>query len=133
MAEIRDIMETRVVTVERGTPILNAIETLVKYNFTGLPVVDRKDRVVGIITEKDVLALALSIQNKTYNSNMATAKVEDFMTTDVITVNVNETLKQICSSLMKHPFRRIPVTEKDKIIGIVSRKDIIAYIMHLKG
>jgi CBS domain-containing protein len=55
------------------------------------------------------------------------------MTTDVVTVGINETLKQLCTNLMKHPFRRVPIIEKEKIIGIVSRKDIIAYIMHLKG
>jgi len=133
MTEISDIMETNVVAVDRGTPILDAIETLVKRNFTGLPVVDKKNHVVGIISEKDVLALALSIHNKTYDSAATTAKVEDFMTTDVITVDVNESLKQLCTSLMKHPFRRVPIVEKQKLVGIVSRKDIIAYIMHIKG
>jgi len=133
MTEIRDIMETGVIVVQRDTPILDAIRTLVAHNFTGLPVVDKKNHVIGIITEKDVLALALSIHNKTYDSNTTTAKVEDFMTTDVITVDVNEPLKQLCTSLMKHPFRRVPIVEKEKVIGIVSRKDIIAYIMHIKG
>ena len=55
------------------------------------------------------------------------------MTTDVVTLDVNESLKQLCTNLMKHPFRRIPIVEKEKLIGIVSRKDIISYIMHLKG
>jgi CBS domain-containing protein len=133
ITEIRDIMETNVVTVRRDTPILEAIQTLITHGFTGLPVVDKKNRVVGIITEKDVLALALSIQDKSYDSTTSTSKVEDFMTTDVVAVDVNETLKQLCTNLMKHPFRRVPIVEKEKIIGIVSRKDIIAYIMHLKG
>lgn len=133
MTEIRDIMETNVVTVDRGTPVLDAIRTLVQHNFTGLPVVDKRNRVIGIITEKDILALALSIHDKTYDSSTSLAKVEDFMTTDVVTVDVNESLKQLCTSLMKHLFRRIPITEKGKVIGIVSRKDIIAYIMHIKG
>ena len=133
MTEISNIMETNVVTVDRDTPILEAIETLVRRNFTGLPVVDKKNHVIGIVTEKDVLALALSIRYKTYDSNTISAKVEDFMTTDVVTVDVNEPFKQICTNLMKHPFRRIPITEKGKVVGIVSRKDIIAYIMHIKG
>ncbi|GAF86885.1 unnamed protein product, partial [marine sediment metagenome] len=73
--EISDIMETNVITVERKTPILDAIRTLVKYNFTGLPVIDKKGHVVGIVTEKDVLALSLSIHDKTYDSNTAAATV----------------------------------------------------------
>ncbi len=133
MTEIRDVMEANVVAVQRGTPILEAIQTLITHGFTGLPVVDKKNHVVGIITEKDVLALALSIHNKTYDSSTTTAKVEDFMTTDVVTLDVNESLKQLCTNLMKHPFRRVPIVEKEKLIGIVSRKDIISYIMHLKG
>jgi len=130
--EISDIMETNVITVERKTPILDAIKTLVKYNFTGLPVIDKKGHVVGIVTEKDVLALALSIHDKTYDSNTAAATVEDFMTPEVVTIDVNESLKQICTSLMKHHFRRIPIVSNSKLVGIVSRKDIIAYIMKIK-
>ena len=133
MTEINGIMQTNVITVERKTPILDAINTLLKHNFTGLPVVDKKGHVVGIITEKDVLALAMSIHDKTYESNTATARVEDFMTPDVVTVEVTETLKQVCSNLMKHPFRRIPIVSKGKLVGLVSRKDIIAYIMNLNG
>ena len=75
MTEIRDVMEANVVAVQRGTPILEAIQTLVTHGFTGLPVVDKKNYVVGIITEKDVLALALSIHNKTYDSGTTSAKV----------------------------------------------------------
>jgi len=133
MTQIRDVMESNVVTVRRGTPVLDAVRTLVQHNFTGLPVVDRKNNVIGIISEKDVLALSLSIHDKTYDSSASISKVEDFMTTDVITVDVNEPFKQLCTCLMKHPFRRIPITDKGKIVGIVSRKDIIAYIMHIKG
>ena len=69
ITEIRDIMEANVVAVQRGTPILEAVQTLVTHGFTGLPVVDKKNHVVGIITEKDVLALSLSIHNKTYDSS----------------------------------------------------------------
>ena len=133
MTEINDVMQTNVITVERKTPILEAISTLLKYNFTGLPVVDKKGHVVGIITEKDVLALAMSIYDKTYESNTATACVEDFMTPDVVTVEVTETLKQVCSNLMKHPFRRVPIVSKGKLVGLVSRKDIISYIMNING
>ncbi len=133
MTEIRDIMEANVVTVKRDTPVLDAVRTLVQHSFTGMPVVDKKNQVIGIITEKDVLALALSIHDKTYDSSTTSAKVEDFMTTDVITVDVSESLKQLCTNLMKNRFRRVPIVEKEKIVGIVSRKDIIAYIMHIKG
>jgi CBS domain-containing protein len=133
MTEINDIMKTDVITVERKTPILDAIRTLLEHNFTGLPVVDKKGYIVGIITEKDVLALAMSIHDKTYESDTAAANVEDFMTPDVVTVEVTETLKQVCSNLMKHPFRRIPIVSKGKLVGLVSRKDIIAYIMNLNG
>ena len=133
MTEIRDIMETNIVSVQRDTPILDAVKTLVTYNFTGLPVIDKKGNIVGIITEKDVLALALSIREKSYDSTKAPGLVEDFMTTDVVAVDLNESLKQVCTSLMKHPFRRIPIVSNKKLVGIISRKDIIAYIMNIKG
>jgi CBS domain-containing protein len=133
MTEINDIMQTNVITVNRKTPVLEAIGILLKHNFTGLPVVDKKGHIMGIISEKDVLALAMSIHDKTYESDTATALVEDFMTPDVITVEATETLKQVCSNLMKHPFRRIPIVSKGKLVGLVSRKDIISYIMNING
>ena len=133
MSDMAEIMKTDVVTVEKGTPVMEAIAKLVEFNFTGLPVVDSDNCVVGILSEKDVLTLAVSIHDESYDSDASELKVEDFMTKDVITADITDSLTAVCSCLMKNKFRRMPVLAKEKLIGIVSRKDIITYIMNNQG
>ena len=131
MEHVSDIMKTNVVTVEKGTPVIEAIKKLVDNNFTGLPVVDSRNQVTGIISEKDVLALAIRVHEQSYESNPVALMVEDFMTPSVMTIEATESIPTLCSALMKNVFRRIPVVINKKLVGIVSRKDIISYILKL--
>ena len=126
MPEIAELMNTDVVTVEKGTPVIEAIRKLVKHNFTGLPVVDSQNHVIGIISEKDMLALAVKINEGSYYSIDNELMVEEFMTNRVVTIDANESLAALCSCLMKNKFRRLPVLLKNKLVGIVTRKDIIS-------
>ena len=131
MVCISDVMKTNVVTVEKGTPVMRAVEKLVEHNFSGLPVVDDRNRVVGILSEKDVLALAVRIHDRSYESGDADLKVDDFMTRDVVTVEAGESFTSLCSCLIKNQFRRVPVVANGKLVGIISRKDIITSIMNI--
>ena len=131
MKWINEIMISDVITVEKGTPVIDAVEKLVKSNITGLPVINNKDEVIGIISEKDVLALAIRIQEKTYNSEDEGMLVEDFMTKDVITIEATESLTALCSCLMKNKFRRLPVVLNHKLVGIATRRDVISHIFDI--
>lgn len=133
MSSIASVMKTEVVTVEKGTAVIEAIGKLVKHNFTGLPVVDRENRVVGILSEKDVLALAISMDENPEEAGHKELKVEDFMTKDVVCVEATDSFTALCNCLMKNKFRRVPVVANGKLVGIISRKDIIAEIMNLQG
>ncbi len=132
MPSIVSLMSINVVTAEKGTPVMKAISKLVEHNFTGLPVVDRENRVVGILSEKDVLALAVSISENPENSAHTELKVEDFMTKDVVCIEANESFTALCICLVKNKFRRVPIVAKGRLVGIVSRKDIIKEIMCLQ-
>lgn len=132
MKWINDVMISDVVTVEKGTPVTKAIEKLVKSNVTGLPVVNDDDEVIGIISEKDVLSLAISTQEKTYCSGKKGLNVEDFMTKDVVTIDATESLNALCACLLKNEFRRLPVLLNGKLVGIVTRRDVIAYIFGIQ-
>ncbi len=125
MSSIASLMSSGVVTAEKGTPVMEAIRKLVEHDFTGLPVVDRENRVVGILSEKDVLALAMSMSENPENIAHAELKVEDFMTKDVVCIELTESFAALCICLVKNKFRRVPIVAKGKLIGIVSRKDII--------
>ena len=107
MVRIRDVMKTHVVTVEKGTPVTEAVQILVEHNFTGLPVVATEDQVIGIISEKDVLSLAIRVQEQSYSPEQEELRVEDFMTKDAVTIEATESLTALCSCLTKNKFRRV--------------------------
>ena len=122
MFETKTIMTTDVITVERHTPLSRVVEILVDNNITGLPVVNDDGTLAGIISEKDVLSLV-------YDSEDDSANVEDFMTKDVVSFEQNEDLIAICECLVNNNFRRVPIVADGKLVGVISRKDIIKYIL----
>ena len=126
MNEIEAIMTTDVITVDRSTPIYDALEILLGNDITGLPVVNDNKTLVGIITEKDILKLLSVLENDT-------ATVEDFMTKEVLSIDQQEDLIAVCECLIKNHFRRIPIISKGKLTGVISRKDIIKYILEPIG
>ena len=122
MNKLSTIMTTNVIVVKRQTPISEVIEILLENNITGLPVVDDDMTLFGIISEKDVLSLISVLEDDS-------AKVEDFMTKDVVSFEQDEDLIAICECLVQNNFRRVPILSEGKLVGIISRKDIIKYIL----
>ena len=125
MPEAEAIMKTDLVTVTRDTPVYEVISILVENNITGLPVVNDDMTLAGVITEKDVLKLL-------YENRDKPEKVEDFMTEKVISFDHQDSLIEIAESFMNNHFRRVPILTDGKLTGIISRKDIIAYISKLR-
>lgn len=126
MNEIKAIMTTDVITVGRETPIYDALEILLENDITGLPVVNDDMTLAGIITEKDILKLLPGLKNDS-------ATVEDYMTKEIVSFDQQEDLIAVCECLIKNHFRRIPITSKGKLTGIISRSDIIKYILEPIG
>ena len=122
MFETKTIMTTDLIVVKRQTPLSRVVEILVDNNITGLPVVNDDGTLAGIISEKDVLSLV-------YDSEDDSAKVEGFMTKDVVSFEQDEDLIAICECLVKNDFRRVPIVADGKLVGVISRKDIIKYIL----
>jgi len=119
-------MQTDVITIKKQTPIYEAIEILLDSNITGLPVVNEDGTIAGIISEKDVLELLSDLKD-------SSAKVEDFMTEEVVSFDWEDDLIEICECLIKSNFRRVPITAQEKLTGIISRKDLIKYILEPIG
>ena len=119
-----DFMTKNVVSVKKDTPIYEALELLRKNDITGMPVIEDDMTLVGVITEKDVLRLFYADsddQNKT---------VEFFMTQPAVSFGMSESLESVCDFLLVKYFRRVPVVStKGKLVGIISRPDIIDYII----
>ena len=123
MVKAKDIMTTPVVSVKKDTPMYEAAQLLSTNNITGIPVVDDDMTPVGMITEKDIMDLFDVLQyaeDRTVNSSMSR---------EVISFDVEDDLDDICHCLGKKGFRRIPVTSQGKLVGIISRRDLILYML----
>jgi CBS domain-containing protein len=124
MLTVGDFMTKKVISVTKDTPIYDALELLRKNDITGMPVIEDDMTLVGVITEKDALKLFFADgddQNKT---------VEFFMTQPAVSFGMSESLESICDFLMAKYFRRVPIVSTNgKLVGIISRPDIIDYII----
>ncbi len=119
-----NLMTKDVVSVKKNTPIFEALELLRKNDVTGMPVIEDDMTLIGVITEKDVLRLYNADgddQNKT---------VDFFMTRPAVSFRMDESLESVCDFMMVNYFRRVPiVSTKGKLVGIISRPDIIDCII----
>jgi CBS domain-containing protein len=126
MLKAKDIMTKNVITVNRNAPIYDAITTLVEHHVTGLPVVDDNMTMVGIISEKDMLKKLYDVEDKT-------GKVDNFMTRSVVAFDQEDSIMEICNCFVNNMFRRVPILDHGKVVGIISRADIINYMLRLKS
>ncbi len=133
MFKASDVMQTDLITVSQDTPILEAMELIVENRITGLPVVAEDMKLTGIISEKDILKIAYQVIAGSYDPGPSTDKVKDFMTNDVITFRPHDNLADICQCFLDKPFRRVPVVEDGRLVGLISRKDIISFAFSKKS
>ena len=124
MLKARDMMSKDVISVARTTCLFEALKTIVEQNVTGLPVVkeDGSLNLVGIVSEKDFLDLLYGTHN------LDTETVGSIMTSSPRYIDENATVRDVCDCMRSNTFRRIPVLSKGKLLGIVSRRDIVAFM-----
>lgn len=120
-----DIMSRSVVVVGPSAPVTEAAELLVGRRISGLPVVENDMKLVGIITEKDVLKLLVEADPD--------KRVADYMTKDVKAFEDTRSVLDICAHLSLHDIKRVPIVKDGKLVGIVSRRDVIGEILRLRG
>jgi CBS domain-containing protein len=130
MLTARDIMTENVVTILPSCSVGSAIEQLIHEQISGLPVVDEHDQLVGIVTEFALLATA-------YDESITSESVDKHMTTDVLTVDVDDPVRTVADLFIVHRVRRVPVMEKGRIAGLISRRDVLKAVYegssHLSG
>lgn len=126
MLTAKDIMTKHIISVKASTPIYDVLELIAKHDISGLPVVEDDLTLIGIISEKDVLSLFYD------NEENGNKTVNDFMTQPPLFFDANESLLDVCDFLKKNVFRRVPITSKGKLVGIISIRDVIEYIIQLR-
>lgn len=141
----RDIMTTGLATLEPTTSVIEAAKLLVERRISGAPVVDGAGRVIGIVSEGDLIRRAELGTEKEWSGwrEFLTAKrtlanefirshatkVGDIMTAPVWTVRDDTTLAEIAEMFEKKNIRRAPVVREGKLVGIVTRADMVKALM----
>jgi CBS domain-containing protein len=126
MLKAKDIMTKDLITVKADTPIYDVLKHIAKHGISGLPVVEDDMTLVGIVSEKDVLSLFYD------NEGKDEITVNDFMTQPPLYFDEDESLLDVCDFLKKNVFRRVPITSKGKLVGIISIRDVIEYILKIR-
>jgi CBS domain-containing protein len=118
MLSAQQIMTTGVVTIQPESTIEEAIELLLQKRVSGLPVVDATGNLVGMITEYALLALV-------YDKNVLHDRVGQFMTRQLLSVEFDTPITEIANQFILHRVRRLPVTRGGRLVGLVSRSDVL--------
>jgi CBS domain-containing protein len=114
-------MTTDLVTVSPETEVMRAVYLLVEHDISGMPVIDESGRLVGMLTERDCIATAI---NASYFDE-AGGSVQNFMSSPVETAQAGDSLMDIAERLGKSSYRRFPVIEDGRVVGLISRRDVL--------
>lgn len=137
---VKDLMKSNVVTVTPDNSVKHAAQTMLARGISGLPVVDDRDALVGIITEGDLLRRSEigAERNRSGTGNAAERaatfvknhswKVADVMTQGVISVEEEASVGRVAALMDDHHVKRVPVTRDGRLVGIVSRVDLLRLI-----
>ena len=120
----RDLMTTSLVTFRPDQTLLDATATLLKYSISGAPVLDETGRMVGMLSELDCLRTFAS--DDFYDEDQEEgASVRQVMTSGGRTIPPDLGIYAIAHYFVTAPIRRLPVVEREKLIGQVSRRDVL--------
>ena len=122
MYQVRDVMNEDFLTISLDETVEEAIRRLVDNHLSGIPAVDEDDRLVGIVSE-------LNLLETLYSPEIRGMLVRDVMTKDVLTVAPNTVLSDATGLMVVHRIRRLPVVDDGKIVGVVARRDLLRYTM----
>ena len=116
MVRAGDMMSSPVKTIPIDTTIEEARKILLRWNHTGLPVMEKR-RLAGIITRSDI--------DKAIHHGFGHSRVKGYMSINLVTITPETSLSQIQSLMLEHNIGRLPVMKKKRMVGIVTRTDLL--------
>ncbi len=128
LPKIGEFMDAVVPTLSPETQIMTAVDFLLRHRVTGAPVVDSDGRLLGIVTETDLLKL---LAEGIKGQSPTEATVAEYMTTDVVTVQPTVDIYYVAGIFLNNKFRRLPVVKDGKIVGAITRYDLLRIIRTL--
>ncbi|MDI6721029.1 MAG: CBS domain-containing protein [Candidatus Aenigmarchaeota archaeon] len=150
--KIKDIMSKKVVSVGPGESIESVIEELSRKNITGMPVVSKR-KLVGIVTQSDIIknidifsrinmesdisAINKMLRGRDISKDeirkICRKKVRGIMNKNVVTIGIENDLYEAAKAINENGIDRLPVIHKGKLVGIVTKKDIIKAIERMES
>lgn len=121
----RDMMTTSLVILSPHDMVYDAVKVLLKRKVSGAPVIDTSGFLVGILSGKDCIRAA----SRAFHDGVPSPRVGDIMTPEPRTVGPNTNAVTIAHLFSTLPFRRLPVVEDGRLLGQISRRDLLAAIV----
>jgi CBS domain-containing protein len=122
-----DYMSGDPVTFTPEMDIHRAIKALLEHHISGAPVLDGDGGLVGVLTKKDCLKIAFSAS---YHQEWG-GRVAEFMSADVKTVEADTDIVEIAELFLNSRFRRFPVMRNGRVVGVISRHDVLRSLADL--
>ena len=123
----RDYMTRDLITLAPETDIHAATRVLVDKRISGAPVIDGEGNLAGILSTRDCLKVAFSAS---YHQDSG-GRVSDYMSTEVETVDAGADIVAVADLFLKSRYRRFPVTANDRLVGLISRYDVLRALQDL--
>jgi len=127
LATVRQYMTTKLVTFLPEMDLHKAIRLLLRHQISGAPVVNAQGDLVGILSKRDCLKVAFSAS---YHQDRA-GPVSDYMSHDVVTVEADARLVEVAERFVSGTFRRFPVLDGGRLVGVISRHDVLRALEEL--
>lgn len=141
--QAKNVMTTKVFSIAPTASVRSAALSLIAHDVSGLPVIDDEGKVVGIVTEGDLLRRVAgsafeSARDRAEHDDPQSLEdyvlthgwsVKDTMCTDVVTVGPETDVRDIAGMMLSRKIKRVPVIDKGQLIGIVSRCDLLGIII----
>jgi len=122
--KVKDYMARQLVTVAPQTTAAEAIGLLLKHEISGMPVVDKEGKLLGVLSERDCLKPLVNAQ---YHE-LPTTPVKELMSTELQTVSTECDIMEVAELFLNNKYRRVPVLEDGRLVGQISRRDILRAI-----
>lgn len=123
---VRDHMVTNVVTLDPGMEILQATQILLREDISGAPVLDKHGRLVGVLTERDSMRVTLHAGYHGAPGGL----VQDYMSPAPLTVSPDDTIVDVAEKFVTERYRRYPVVDGGRLVGIISRREVMRAMGH---
>ncbi|HSG18873.1 MAG TPA: CBS domain-containing protein [Anaerolineae bacterium] len=134
---VKERMSAPVITVEPDLPIMEALNLMKTKRIRRTPVVDRKGKLVGIISDKDLLdaspsdATSLSVWEINYL--LSQIKVAEIMTREVLTVSEDTPIEEVARIMADNKIGGIPIMNEDNVVGLITETDLFKIFLELMG